>query len=244
MAKSRGFTLIELLVVISIVALLVSLLLPTLQSAREAARASVCLQQVRQSGAGLLNYAQDYDGLSPRTNWAERLLDDGYLADGGATVCPTWTPFEYERNGAGYGVRSAASTGTTGGQFPNRVAGLEDVLEFLANFGPGLAPRDFVWVQELFEMQEVFTASEFPLLGDTAFFSGVDSVGGQQRRFLTGTGGAGLRRELVHARHQGNANLWFIDGHAEALNRIDLDELNVHQVIEDGMRYNNLSPAP
>lgn len=46
---SRGFTLIELLVVISIIALLIAMLLPSLRMAREAARESVCLSNMRQS---------------------------------------------------------------------------------------------------------------------------------------------------------------------------------------------------
>ncbi|MEM6550705.1 MAG: prepilin-type N-terminal cleavage/methylation domain-containing protein [Planctomycetota bacterium] len=242
--QRKAFTLIELLVVISIIALLISILLPTLQSAREAAQASVCLQQVRQSGAGLLNYAQDYDGISPRTSWAERLLDGAYLADGNATVCPTWTPFTYETNGAGYGVRSAAFSNPTGGEQVNLVPGREDILEFMANFADSPLPRDSFWVQELWVMQELFTASAFPMLGDSARFNAVDDIGPQVRRLQTGVGGAGLRRELVHARHQGRANVWFLDGHAESLDLIELDEANVHQAILDGMRYNNTIAAP
>ncbi len=55
----HGFTLIELLVVISILALLVSLLLPALGRAREQARRVVCAGNLRQVGMGLVVYAQD-----------------------------------------------------------------------------------------------------------------------------------------------------------------------------------------
>jgi len=60
--KHRGFTLIELLVVIAIIALLAAVLFPVFARTRENARRSSCLSNLKQIGAGLLQYQQDYDG--------------------------------------------------------------------------------------------------------------------------------------------------------------------------------------
>ena len=107
--KRRGFTLIELLVVIAIIAILAAILFPVFAKAREKARQSSCLSNIKQLGLAFLQYAQDYDERLPAGMgyWTPYVVQPGadrgdnpwirniypYLKNGQVAVCPSGTPF-------------------------------------------------------------------------------------------------------------------------------------------------------
>jgi prepilin-type N-terminal cleavage/methylation domain-containing protein/prepilin-type processing-associated H-X9-DG protein len=77
--KKRGFTLIELLVVIAIIAILAAILFPVFARAREKARQTSCLSNLKQIGIGWLMYIQDYDETIPPLYTTTPGVSGGYF---------------------------------------------------------------------------------------------------------------------------------------------------------------------
>lgn len=78
--SAKGFTLIELLVVVAIIALLLTILLPSLQQARGMARRTACVSGQRQIGTALQMYADDNFDYFPMPNWFQYKMWDASLS--------------------------------------------------------------------------------------------------------------------------------------------------------------------
>ncbi len=91
-SSKRGFTLIELLVVIAIIAILAAILFPVFAKAREAARKTTCLSNLKQIGTATLMYVQDYDEQFPWLMQDGRTNDDATgLSKGLPAGPPVWS---------------------------------------------------------------------------------------------------------------------------------------------------------
>lgn len=120
---ARGFTLIELLVVLTIIGVLVALLLPAVQAAREAARRVQCVNNLKQIGIGLHNCHAAANALPPGRIWKADAFGCGLNIDG---HCPN-TPwlilmlphFEQQALSDAFNFNLGAEGQNFGGLFPN-----------------------------------------------------------------------------------------------------------------------------
>ena len=106
--RGRGFTLIEVLVVISIIGVLIALLLPAVQAAREAARRSQCVNNLMQLAIALQNYESAHEVLPPGVvNATGPILNAEGLPRGWMVKI---LPFIEQRNRSVDGTSTRAST--------------------------------------------------------------------------------------------------------------------------------------
>lgn len=147
----KGFTLIELLVVIAIIAILAAILFPVFAKAREKARQTSCLANVKQISLGMLQYAQDYDEMliraamywGPGTNdyYTWMYLMQPYVKNTQIFTCPSskttgWDGRMNSTQSGGYGLHRRLSSYELGRiRYPAQLVLLGDAGR-LANGNP------------------------------------------------------------------------------------------------------------
>jgi prepilin-type N-terminal cleavage/methylation domain-containing protein/prepilin-type processing-associated H-X9-DG protein len=206
----RGFTLIELLVVIAIIAILAAILFPVFAKAREKARQSSCLSNVKQLNLAFLQYAQDYDEQLPAGGAVETVAWPG-----GGTGYNSWPVriYPYIKNSQAYNCPSATNAwnGTNSGALN-------------IGYNVSLAPC---------ALGTIVLPSETVLNGDT---EGGSSYTFFAAWFAGATPPATSRG--LSPRHNEGGNLGFVDGHAKwtKFGR-DAGGLPVHPTKAQGVYY-------
>jgi prepilin-type N-terminal cleavage/methylation domain-containing protein/prepilin-type processing-associated H-X9-DG protein len=222
--STSGFTLIELLVVIAIIAILAAILFPVFAQAREAARKTACISNMKQLSLGWTMYLEDYDEISPMTAeccdasgsqiyWIT--LIDPYIKNGGESTalrqtkasvyeCPDYSvpapAYDEAGNSNGSGPPAAAVTGI----YP------------LTSYAPNIDVTTAWWA--LGSLGNTWSqAGDWYTDGALASIAKpaqqimlVDNLGGVESEGCPGPGGFGMAR-----RHGKGMNYALMDGHAK-----------------------------
>ena len=184
-AGRRGFTRIELLVVIAIIAILAAILFPVFARAREKARQTSCLSNVKQLMLAVQQYAQDYDERMPRhgnnPDWTEQI-------------------YPYVKNVQVFNCPSSSTAG------PSTEADLGSLFTYTWNYYSSGGQNNFKLAQILRPSEAIVTLDgdryiAYPWRGD-----GDVSNNPNPSDYIENNG---------VARHNDGTNIGFADGHAK-----------------------------
>jgi len=232
----RGFTLIELLVVIAIIAILAAILFPVFAQAREKARQTSCLSNLRQLSSAMVMYAEDCDGLFAPViarpsrqeknlyliSWMHLL--EPYTHSRGVFICPSsgHTSQDWERNDDI--VRNYGYPPTL------RIRGYDHITAVTGPFGEALwegiggfygSPiGDFLEDTPSYSQAQIARPTETILLCDHAIFDfGGSDVKRNEWAFPSPRHlkEPSIKSADGHEAPQGILNCLFVDGHVKAL---------------------------
>ncbi len=206
--RRNGFTLIELLVVIAIIAILAAILFPVFAQAREKARQTMCLSNVKQMGTATMMYVQDYDEQFFGDSWGHRywlFLLQPYIkgypknftqAKGNIYACPS------DRDGIQYvSKKSAAAISPEPAASWGLIAAADGRMPYWASYGIN---------EHVTDQWPALAAYEDPA-GTFLFLENNDSdVEGDE---LTDPGRASCLE--IRCEHSDGMNIAWIDGHAK-----------------------------
>jgi prepilin-type N-terminal cleavage/methylation domain-containing protein/prepilin-type processing-associated H-X9-DG protein len=228
-SQRSAFTLIELLVVIAIIAILAAILFPVFARARENARRTSCLSNLKQAGLSMMMYVQDYDETYPQTivklpaGTPSSAMPDGIIWVAGYIF---WQQIiaPYHNNFQMFWCPSSSIT--YNGASPTKP------MPGNGQYGANalLMPTDFVSTVKLASVQSAattyaimdwgtYTASSSNALnsgGNVYYMPGLGDAGGSCASISTSTSPKNVD-DCENGRHFNGINVAFADGHAKWL---------------------------
>ena len=236
----RAFTLIELLVVIAIITILAAILFPVFARAREAARASSCLSNLKQIGLAVSMYAADHEGypmhsslsiVSPRTRWPDYIYP--YVKNEQVFNCPS-APADVFRKPWAHNQQSFYG----GYGFNYQYLG-NNRFPFSAPDAAVQAPASTIAVADTQGCgwdAGIRNAGNYVVDPPLPSARGSRPGGMDNEYYGAGweCGGQWGCRATPTERHNGMINVGFCDGHAKAMKHSRLDDFNVDGLLDNG----------
>ena len=237
-AVKQGFTLIELLVVIAIIAILAAILFPVFAQAREKARQTSCLSNMKQLGISAMMYVQDYDESYPlaftvdssgnRTDWRMVLLP--YIKNGtvgaattqdstvigGVFACPSM-PGAAKRGYAAHSAIIHSPTMSNGNLWPSvAMAALNHPSDIVLVSEVGLDTANNGSIEGISDDFWWHGGAVWPPIF-TGPNSGAKFEGDGDVANCDAAGWNTCNTYIPRYRHSGVANMMFSDGHAKSM---------------------------
>jgi prepilin-type N-terminal cleavage/methylation domain-containing protein/prepilin-type processing-associated H-X9-DG protein len=206
-SRSEGFTLIELLVVIAIIAILAAILFPVFAQAREKARASACLSNMKQVGLALSMYVNDYDEMYPNHQDADQFMNPAAPPNWGRALQP------YMKN-------IKVLTCPTARIWPGQAAAAAKGLEITSLLGNGVLMRTKGMAMAAVPNPADIVAFQEDYFSFTTAFNRPWDAGGNKFMYWhylddQKVSRGGVVDEDYSNQHFAGGNLVFADGHAK-----------------------------
>ncbi len=228
MKQQQSFTLIELLVVIAIIAILASMLLPSLGQARENAKGLQCLTQTKQYGCALLQYAADFDGIIQHTRGTDLnyhthysvLVEGNYLPISRMRCCTKLNFYDGKTLSDGSGSSTRPRANIYGmWYYPDSYPRADVPQNFgdVAIWGSSSSASPGVW----YVLRKFKHPSAFGLLTDATAGTRVPVT------WWSGAWASGRRLTFVHQR---KAPMLHVDGHSEMYKHVSAMAQNNNNV--------------